>query len=258
LYVRGHYCFHIRCPNFQRQSKRKSTYQIHICHKCIGTDHKSRIESIIYDTGFPLATKYALCAFIAQRKDTFVVLSTHDVYDSILTASEEHSLAIALRTRLQMYPESDYFGTPVMRGMIVGRSARLRNSQYTKHLPLSAEIAIKSARYMGAGIGRWKNGSHFDGAPGSVVDFMYDINITWVPTAVRNRNWDVGLNWVQSYDRRSYFFPALKTVYDNDTSVLNSYFTAEQLAAINNVPLKRIKKRIAKGMPIDRVVLENP
>lgn len=193
------------------------------------------VESTIYDTGFPLDTKYALCSFIAQRRDTFVILSTHDVEDRILTAAEEHSLAVALRTRLQMYPESDYFGTPVMRGMIVGRSARLRNSQYVKHLPLSAEIAIKSARYMGAGNGKWKNGSHFDGAPGSVVDYMYDINITWVPTSVRNRNWDIGLNWVQSFDRRSYFFPALKTVYDNDTSVLNSYFTAMAICQLNKV-----------------------
>lgn len=193
------------------------------------------VESIIYDTGFPLDTKLDLISFIAQRKDTFVVLSTHDVEDRILTASEEHSLAIALRTHLQMYPESDYFGTPVMRGMIIGRSAKLRNSQYTKYLPLTAEVAIKSAKYMGAGNGRWKNGSHFDGAPGSIVDYMYDINITWVPASVRNRNWDVGLNWVQAYDRRSYFFPALKTVYDNDTSVLNSYFTAMAICQLNKI-----------------------
>lgn len=193
------------------------------------------VESILYDSGFPLTTKYALCSFIANRKDTFVVLSTHDVNDRILTASEEFSLAIALRTRLQMYPESDYFGTPVMRGMIVGRSAKLRNSLYTKHLPLSAEVMIKSARYMGAGNGVWKNGKHFDGAPGSVIDYMYDINVTWVPAQVRNRNWDVGLNWVQSYDRRSYFFPALKTVYDEDTSVLNSYFTAMAICQLNKV-----------------------
>ena len=193
------------------------------------------VESIIYDTGFPIETKYALCSIIAQRKDTFVVLSTHDVNDRVLTASEEHSIAIALRTRLQMYPESDYFGTPVMRGMIVGRCGKLRNSQFSDYLPLTAEIAIKSAKYMGASNGRWKNGFHFDGAPGSVVDYMYDISITWVPASVRNRNWDVGLNWVQSYDRRSYFFPALKTVYDNDTSVLNSYFTAMAICQLNKV-----------------------
>lgn len=193
------------------------------------------VESIVYDTGFPLDTKKALTSFISQRKDTFVILSTHDVNDRVLTASEEFSLAIALRTRLQFYPESDYFGTPVMRGMILGRCGKLRNSQFTKYLPLSAEVAIKSARYMGAGNGRWKTGYHFDGAPGSVVDYMYGINITWVPASVRNRNWDVGLNFVLNYDRRSLFFPALKTVYTDDTSVLNSYFTAMAITQLNKV-----------------------
>lgn len=193
------------------------------------------VESIMYDSGFPMETKLAMCAFIGQRKDTCVVLGTHDVNDRILTASEEHSIAIALRTRLQMFPESDYFGTPVMRGMIIGRSGKLRNSQFSKHLPLTIEVATKAARYMGAGNARWKSGFHFDGAPGSVVDYMTDINITWVPASVRNRNWDVGLNWIQSYDRRSYFFPALKTVYDNDTSVLNSFFTVMAICYLNKV-----------------------
>ncbi len=193
------------------------------------------VESIIYDTGFPLETKKALTSFIANRKDTFVILSTHDVNDRVLTASEEFSLAIALRTRLQFYPESDYFGTPVMRGMVMGRCAKLRNSQYTKYLPISAEIAIKSARYMGAGHGRWKTGYNFDGAPGSVVDNMYGVNVTWVPASVRNRNWDVGLNFVLNYDRRSLCFPALKTVYTDDTSVLNSYFTAMAICYLNKV-----------------------
>jgi len=193
------------------------------------------VESIIYDTGFPLDTKLALCSFVGIRKDTFVVLGTHEVDQRVLTASEEHSLAIALRSRLQSYPESDYFGTPVMRGLIMGRSGKLRNSQYTKTLPLTAEVAVKSAKYMGSGNGRWRNGFHFDGAPGSIIESMYDINITWVPNSIRNRNWDVGLNWVQRYDRRSYFFPALKTVYNNDTSVLNSYLTAMAIAYLNKV-----------------------
>ena len=196
------------------------------------------VESIIYDSGFPLATKYALCSFISERKDTFVVLSTHDVNESKLSASEEHSLAIALRTRLQMFPESDYYGTPVMRGMIVGRSGKLRNSQYAKRIPLTAEIAVKAARYMGAGDGRWKNGKHFDGAPGSIVDYVYDVSINFTPASVRNKDWDVGLNWVQSYDRRSLFFPALKTVYNDDTSVLNSFFTALAIGQLNKVANK--------------------
>lgn len=193
------------------------------------------VESIVYDSGFPLETKYALCKFIGYRHDTFVNLSTYQIGDHIFSSAEEQSIAIALRTRLRNFPESDYFGTPVVRGMIIGRSGKLRNSQYTKHLPLTAEVAIKSARYMGAANGKWKNGYNFDGAPGSIVDYMSDISIKWVPNSVRNRYWDVGLNWVGRYDRRSCFFPALKTAYEDDTSVLNSYFTAMACCYLNKI-----------------------
>lgn len=193
------------------------------------------VESIMYDSGFPVSTKKALTNFISVRKDTFVVLSTHVVGGPTMNAAEEYSLAISLRTRLQMFPESDYFGTPVMRGMIVGRSGKLLNSKFKERLPLTLEIAIKSAEYMGASNGRWKNGHNFDAAPGSVVDNMYDISITWVPNTVRNKNWDAGLNWVQAYDLKSYFMPALKTVYDNDTSVLNSYFVAMAICQLNKI-----------------------
>lgn len=192
-------------------------------------------ESIIYDSGFPLATKYALCNFIAVRKDTMVVLSTHDVLGLTLTASQESSLAIALKTRLQMFPESEYYGTAVMRGMVVGRSGRLLQSQYGKNLPLTLEIARKAASYMGAGNGRWKPGFAFDAAPLNNVSMFTDINVTFTPATVRNKDWDAGLNWVQSFGRRSYFFPALKTVYDNDTSVLNSFFTAMAIVELQKV-----------------------
>lgn len=198
-------------------------------------DSANNVESIIYDSGFPLDTKYALLNFIAIRKDTFVILSTHTVGGQILQASVENSTAVALRTRAEFYPESDYFGTPVMRAMVMGRSGKLRSSQYTETVPVTMEVAIKSARYMGAGNGVWKNGKNFDGAPGSILENIYDVNVIYTPAAARNRDWDAGLNWVQSYDRRSLFIPALKTVYNDDTSVLNSYFTAMAIVEINKV-----------------------
>ena len=193
------------------------------------------VESIIYDSGFPLDTKYALCSFIAQRKDTFVALSTHEVGGLTLTASEDNSIAIALRTRLQFYPESDYFGTPVMRGMVMGRSGMIRASQYKKRVSPLYEVAVKAARYMGAGNGIWKAGKNFDGAPGSILDYIYDISVPYTSVSVRNRDWDAGLNWVQSYDLRSNFIPALKTVYNDDTSVLNSFLTAMAICELNKV-----------------------
>ena len=221
-------------------------------------------ESIIYDSGFPLATKYALAKFISIRKDTAVVLSTHDVNGRTLSASEESALAIALRTRLQMYPESEFFGTGVVRGMIVGRSGKF-NGQYRKHLPLTLEIASKAAAYMGAGNGQWKSNFAFDSAPNNNVSMFTDINVTFTPASVRNKDWANGLNWVDQFDRRSYYFPALKTVYDNDTSVLTSFFTMMAIVELEKVG-ERARRQfsgvssLTNGQLIERVnefVVEN-
>ncbi len=181
-------------------------------------------ESIIYDSGFPLQTKFDLINFISIRKDTAVVLSTHTVGGKVLSASEESAVAIALRTRLQMYPESTYYGTPVVRGIVIGRNGVLINSQYKKRLPLTIEFAAKAAAYMGAANGKWKNGLSFDHGENSQVRMFSDVNVTYTPASVRNKDWDNGLVWVEQYDRRALFFPALKTVYNNDTSILSSFF----------------------------------
>lgn len=182
-------------------------------------------ESVMVDPGFELATKYALCNFIAVRRDTCVILSTHDVMGETLDGAQESSLGISLRTRLQLFPESELNGTHVCRGMVVGHSGEFLDSRYPRRLPLTLEIAKKAAAYMGAGNGRWKAGLSFDSAPRSVVSNFKNVNATFKPVSVRNTDWKNSLVTVQSFEMRSVFFPALKTVYDNDTSVLNSFFT---------------------------------
>ncbi len=193
-------------------------------------------ESIFYDSGFPLAVKKQLASFIALRKDTFLVLSTHDVLQPQLTAPQESSIALSLQTFCQMYPESDFFGTPCMRAMIVGRSGTcVTQPLYNKPLPVSLEIANKAAAYMGSGDGIWKSGFSFDSAPGNILTLFTNVNVSFTPTTVRNKDWANGLNWVDDFDRRSLFFPALKTVYNNDTSVLNSFFAAMACCELEKV-----------------------
>lgn len=193
------------------------------------------VESIFYDSGFPLETKYKIPYFISNRFDTCVVLGTYSVGGREFSNPEEYSVGIALRTRLQNFPESEYFGTSTMRGVIVGFSGLLKDSIWKGRLPLTAELNVKASRYMGALDGRWKNGFNFDGAPGSIVESMYDISSTWVPVNMRNKFWSVGVNWVQAYGRRSFFFPAIKTVYPDDTSVLNSFITVMAICQLNKI-----------------------
>lgn len=184
-------------------------------------------QSVVYDSGFPLQTKYDLMSVLAIRKDMACIVSVHDVLGQQLTADEESSLAVALKTRMQLYPESDWFGTATMRGVIVGRSGMLLNSQYDKPLPLTIELAAKFADYMGAGNGIWKPGGGFDIAPLNQITMFKQstINVTWTPATVRNKDWSNGLLWAEDFGRRAVYWPAFKTIYDNDTSVLTSIFT---------------------------------
>ena len=194
-------------------------------------------ESVIIDSGFPLDTKFDLLKIIAERKDTFCLLGTAVAGEKPLTASEDSSVALALKTRSEMYPESDYFGTPVMRALVMGRSGMLLGSQYKKRLPFTIEIAAKSAEYMGAGNRQWKADKNFDHGELAKIK-LFDpetVNVRFTPAIVRNKDWANGLNWAQSYGRSSLFVPALKTVYSDDTSVLNSYFTAMACCTLQKV-----------------------
>lgn len=215
-------------------------------------------ESILYDSGFPLDTKKALAQFIAIRKDTFVALSTHDTSGPALTASQRSSLAVALRTALQLYPESEYYGTSCMRGMVVGGAGDMIGSQYKGKLPLTFEIAHNAAAYMGAGNGVWKSAEAFDSAPGNWVKLFTNVDVTFTPAVVRNQDWDNGLVYVENFSRRQLYFPALQTVYDNDTSVLNSFFTAMACVELEKVGDRARRQfsgtsKLSNGQVIERV-----
>ena len=192
-------------------------------------------ESILYDSGFSIATKRVFPKMISRRKDTFVVLSTY-AHDAPAMMLEQHySVGVALKTMLELYPESATFGTGVMRGLVFGGSGEIINSLYAKRVPTSYELIYKAARYMGAKNGAWRNGFLFDRAPGSVITQLKNIDVTWVPASTRNTLWSVGINFVLNYKTRQQFFPALQTVYENDTSVLNSFFTAVAISYLNKV-----------------------
>lgn len=192
-------------------------------------------ESIVYDSGFGLETKLALAKIISRRKDTFCVMATYAHDDAALTLDQQFSKAIALKTALDLYPESATFATSVRRGMVMGGSGEIINSLYNKRVPTSFEVLAKAARYMGASNGAWKSGALFDRAPGSIVTRLKNLDVTWVPASTRSRLWDVGMNYALNYKIREQFFPALKTVCEDDTSVMNSFFVGMAVCTLNKV-----------------------
>lgn len=196
-------------------------------------------QSVIYDSGFTFATKKAMIGVIGKRKDIGVIVSTQDVSAPLNTEAQELSMATALQAYARNFPESEFYGTSVCRAMVIGHAGYLLGSKYRGLLPFSVEVAAKFGRYMGASNGRWTSGQSFDMPPNNQVTMFRDANTNFVPALARSQMWANGLVWAQKFDRLAYFFPAFQTVYDDDTSTLNSART--MFAAIE---LEKVAQRV--------------
>ncbi len=178
--------------------------------------------SIVYDSGFSLETKKAIIGVIGYRRDISVTVCTQNVLEKENSISEETSIMTALRAYARLLPESTLWGTPVCRCVVIGHVGEKLYSKYPRKLPLVMELVEKRSKYMGAGDGKMKSQFAYDNSPYNRIETMIRVNHPWKPEVVRSKDWELGLNWVQHADRSQLFFPAIQTVYDDDTSVLNS------------------------------------
>jgi len=188
-------------------------------------DDAVNVESIIYDSGFGLDTKKDLLKMTSIRKDNAVALSTFISGGNPEKHSDEAAVAASLRSAARMYMESEYFGTPACRVIIIGQDGELVGSTWTERVPLIFDFAEKNAAMMGSGDGKWRKEKLFDSGDSTVVTRVINLNRRFVPPEARHDDWNVGLNYALSYSRGLNHYPALKTVYDDDSSVLTSWFT---------------------------------
>lgn len=202
-------------------------------------DVASNPESVFYDTGFPLATKKELCKFISVRKDLWIVLSTYEVDGTEKTLAEEISIAESLKTRLLAYPESVYWGTPVCRAIIVGDSGFKIDNSYSKRLPLVGDIAKKTARFAGASNGIWKSEYLFDKGSSNLITDYRGMKFSNLAKPNRPKTWDIGIMYPANMSYRETYWPGLKTIYEDPTSVLTSYFTM-----MGCVELQKVGERV--------------
>ena len=200
-------------------------------------DTATNLETILYDSGFTVPTKLRLFDFIALRKNTVVVVGVHshtlgEKYNSL---SETRSIGNALVTRARLYPESSYFGTRTCRAMVLTQSGTDRSGTSKERFPMTFDFAVKAARKMGAGDGNWKSVYRFDGQPNSSVTELINIQPNFIPNSIKPTLWDTGLVWVQPYDMFTFHYPAMKTVYPDDTSILNSFYSVMAVATCSTV-----------------------
>lgn len=180
----------------------------------------------LWDTGFSTETKVALARFIGLRPDTNLTLVTHVYNKGVNDMQTENSMKIALSGFARAYPESQRYGTPACRAIVVGHSYLLNNSEYTERVPVAYSLAKFIARYAGAQEAKFKAAYRFDRGELAVITDGYDINLRYKTPEAYSSDWETGLIHVRSFDQNRFFFPALQTVYTNDRSILNGWINA--------------------------------
>lgn len=177
--------------------------------------------SIVYDIGYKVDTKKAMANVLSLRPDVMIIASTHTWKGVELNVDEESSMGAMLRNYYRLHPESVLYNTPACRAAVFMQYGESIEAPSLGKVPLTMEVANKLATYMGASDGVIR-GTRIDNNPGNVVTTMRKINKTYRNATVRDRDWENGLNYVQTYNRNSNFFPAWGTIYNNDRSVWRS------------------------------------
>lgn len=241
--------------------------------------------SMFWDSGFSIDTKLEALRLVGLRKDISVTLSTQPLIEwvpPVITPgnpqgdpptpsvtipgywkwlpqnsiSEEVSYATLISARASLYPESETYATTVCRVAIVMQSGKLNNSTFTGLMPMTYDLAIKTARYMGALDGRWVNTARFDEYPNNVVDtFKYEtVNNTHLTPEVRQALHDMGVISVRYAKRGELFYPNLSTVYTDKTSILSSFITVQACSYMEKVAFWNWTRHTGSQRPPEKLI----
>ena len=186
--------------------------------------------SVFYDSGYPVYMKESLFKLTQFRKDVSVCGSTLEVPAGQkgqkgverLSRTMEAGRVVQLSEKARSYPESDVFGTGACRINLILDGGMIIGSSYRGVVPMTYELALKRARFMGQPNGVMRTGYGYDQDGIKQIQYVKHLSNPFVPYVTREKNWTQGATWAQFYDRNTLFFPAVRTIYKDETSVLMS------------------------------------
>lgn len=179
--------------------------------------------NMFYDVGYPTEVKNEIFGLMGKRSDVIVTVSTHTHDEPTLTAAEESSMLAALKVRASMYMESEYFNTGACRCFIVMQSGEyVTDAGYNYRVPLSFDLCAKFALAHGAGDGYFNNQQNYTESPNNEITLLTNLNMTYKNPVSRERDWTNGGIWAERKDRRTFMYPSIRSIYDDQTSVMTN------------------------------------
>ncbi len=192
--------------------------------------------SHFYDSGFSLANKFALMNILSLRDDVVGTFSTQDTADAPNTQAQDQSSGAAILARARTYPESVLYGTSAMRVEIYNQCGYLAASNGISGIvPLTIDRMVKRCTYYS---GPFIKGNP-KGRPNSEVTLFKKIFWTAATPTQKQLNWDTALNTVSYADISTLFYPDLRSIYVDQTSLLSDGVFVDLLVFLKHVARNR-------------------
>lgn len=177
----------------------------------------------IVDTGVSLATKASIIQFMGEHDAFKAILSTQDAnLGRLNTKAEDYSTGSSLYAKCLLQPECAIKGTECCRAEIYQQAGYLADSNYTGIVPSTYDIMLKKSQYLSTE----RIQGQPAGLPNAEISIFKSYNWVACDKDLKQKSWDSGLNYFQHFDMTGIHWPAMRTVYRYDTSVLsNAMFT---------------------------------
>lgn len=174
----------------------------------------------IFDTGFPVDVKLEMIDFLSIRDDIGIVISTQVATIGQAqwnTREADETNGQFLRSRALLQRESTTKNTDCCRAAIYPQAGILADGAYTGVVPFTFWAAMKCSQY---GNLPYMSSQEPRGLNHAVNEYFREYNWLNFDEEGQSRVWDMGMNYCQAGDMRRIFYPAERTVYRADTSVL--------------------------------------
>ena len=171
----------------------------------------------VYDVGFSLTTKYAMCDWIANHSKSKIVLSTQDSSKDLYTMDESVSVASALKARCALTPESTLYGTEACRAEIFGQAGYLNDTSYKSIVPASYWMCMRRSSLQNS---TYLKGT-VKGYPNNRISIYRKENFVPYSPTQKQTFWDNAANYFQYANMTTKFYPDIRTIYRYESSVLS-------------------------------------
>lgn len=184
------------------------------------------------DPGYSMPTKILLLNMLSQRDNFKIDLSTQDVSQVANTQAQDMSAGQTLLFQAQMHPDSTITGVGCSRvGIYAHASTLITGSVYSGLVPFNLHRLIQRRNLDG---GQYVKGSS-GGLPNSAVTIFRKPNWVADSTSARSLAWASAINVVMHANMTTIFYPSIRTVYPDDTSLFSDDEISDTVAYLYKI-----------------------